>query len=321
MVKVERVVIMKETRHKLKNIGLFKIIIIFVVVIFISLIIFKPSFARYIYNGLKNYYYESQSFFFNCDKLSTEGAVFQLDNWDGVNSFDVTFNMDSFKNNLISSNSDISYDITYSCSSKADCTISKENGLIPSSTHTDYFVITVTPNMTLVEGDSITLDVSVTSTSPYIKTLTGKVRLNVGIPGITYEISDKVNRPYLDFKITNTLDYYQVVTAFGTYNVGDFIEQNVYNSLSNDDKAKCTSALIKLEFNPNIILVDMTSEFYDNAYSYTTQMINNKEYINSVVFGMNPVSSMNIRFYKVEASNNYTYPYTNPTSIIDFNVL
>ena len=312
---------MKEIRHKLKNIGLFKIIIIFVIVIFISLIIFKPSFARYIYNGLKNYYYESQSFFFNCDKLSTEGAVFQLDNWDGVNSFDVTFNMDSFKNNLISSNSDISYDITYSCSSKADCTISKENGLIPSSTHTDYFVITVTPNMTLVEGDSITLDVSVTSTSPYIKTLTGKVRLNVGIPGITYEISDKVNRPYLDFKITNTLDYYQVVTAFGTYNVGDFIEQNVYNSLSNDDKAKCTSALIKLEFNPNIILVDMTSEFYDNAYSYTTQMINNKEYINSVVFGMNPVSSMNIRFYKVEASNNYTYPYTNPTSIIDFNVL
>ena len=321
MVKVERVVIMKEIRHKLKNIGLFKIIIIFAVVIFISLIIFKPSFARYIYNGLKNYYYESQSFFFNCDKLSTEGAVFQLDNWDGVNSFDVTFNMDSFKNNLISSNSDISYDITYSCSSKADCTISKENGLIPSSTHTDYFVITVTPNMTLIEGDSITLDVSVTSTSPYIKTLTGKVRLNVGIPGITYEISDKVNRPYLDFKITNTLDYYQVVTAFGTYNVGDFIEQNVYNSLSNDDKAKCTSALIKLEFNPNIILVDMTSEFYDNAYSYTTQMINNKEYINSVVFGMNPVSSMNIRFYKVEASNNYTYPYTNPTSIIDFNVL
>lgn len=312
---------MKKALIKIKKIGAFKVILVFVIVILFLTVIFRPSVARYIYNGLKNYYYESQNFYFNCDKLSTEGAIFQLDNWDGVNSFDVTFNMDSFKNNLISSTSDIAYDITYKCSSKANCAITKESGLIPTSTHTDYFVITVTPNTTLIEGDYILLEVGVVSTEPYTKELTGTVRLNVGIPGIAYEISDKANRPYLDFNITNTLDYYQVVTAFNGYSVGDTIEQNVYNSLSNENKAKCTSALIRLDFNPNIILVDITSDFYENAYSYTTQLIDNKQYINSIVFGMEPVSSLSIRFYKVEASNNYTYPYVNPSSIITFTAL
>lgn len=312
---------MKKMLAKIKKIGIFKVILALIILTFFSMLIFRPSIARYIYNGIKNYYYESQSFFFNCDKLSTDGAVFQLDNWDGVTSFDVTFNMDSFKNNLISSSSDISYDISYECSSKANCTITKESGLIPTTTHTDYFVITVTPNTTLVAGDSIVLNVSAVSIEPYEKELTGTVTLNVGIPGIKYEISDKANRPYLDFNITNTLDYYQVVTAFDAYSVGDTIEESVYDSLSDENKNKCTSALIKLEFNPNIILVDITSEFYENAYSYTTQVINNKQYINSIVFGMGPVSSMNIRFYKVEASNDYTYPYVNQNSIITFTAL
>ena len=67
------------------------------------LFLFKPSLARYIYNGIKNYYYETQRFYFNCDKLDENNAIFQLDNWDGVNSFDVTYNMNSFKNNFIAS--------------------------------------------------------------------------------------------------------------------------------------------------------------------------------------------------------------------------
>ena len=312
---------MKKLSKKIKNFGIFKFIFILIIIIILSLFIFKPSFARYVYNGLKNYYYESQSFYFNSDKLSVDGAVFQLDNWDGVNSFDVTFNMDSMKNNLIASNSNIAYDIEYQCSSKATCSISKESGLIPTTTHKDYFVITITPNQNLVEGDSITLNVSAKASDPYVKELTGIVTLNVGVPGITYEITDKSNRPYLDFKITNTLDYYQVVIPFGTYQEGDTIEQSVYNSLSNENKEKCTSALIQLDFNPNIILVDITSEFYENAYSYTTQTINNKQYVNRVVVGMDIVSSMSIRFYKVEASNDYTYPYVNPNSIITFTVL
>lgn len=308
----------KQTKNKIK---VTKVSFVVLLVLLGCLLFFGTSLSRFIYNGVKNYYFESQNFYFNCDKLAENEAIFQLDNWDGVTSFEITFNMNSFKNNLVSAKSNIEYDIEYECSSKATCTISKESGLIPTTTHEDYFTITVVPNQTLVEGDSIVVNTSVTSTSPYVKTLTGKVTLNVGIPGISYEISDKVNQPYLNFSITNTFDYYQVVTAFDSYAVGDTIESSVYSSLSSENKEKCTSIIIRLDFDPRVILIDMTSEFYDNAYEYTTTMIDGKEYINSVKFGMDAVSSMNIRFYKVEASNNYTYPYVNPTSVIGFNVL
>lgn len=312
---------MKKILNRIKKGNRFKIFlgIFFIVVGLIFLL--KPSFARYIYNGIKNYYYESKSFYFNSDKLSLDTAVFQLDNWDGVNTFPITFNMDSYKNNLVASDIDIEYDITFNCTANASCVASKNSGLIPKETNKDFFTINITPVTALNEGDSITLTVKATSRSPYVKELTGEVRLNVGVPGITYEISDKVNRPYLDFKITNTLDFYKVVTPFGTYEAGHVISQSVYNALPASDKAKCTSALIKLEFDPDVILVDVTSEFYENAYDYTTQTINGKQYINSITFGMDAISSMNIRFYKADTSRNYTYPYVNPSSVITFNVL
>ena len=67
--------------------------------------------------------------------------------------------------------------------------------------------------------------------------------------------------------------------------------------------------------------MDITSDFYDNAYSNTTQLIDGKEYVNGITFGIDPINSIIIRFYKVEASNNYTYPFVNPTSVINFEAL
>ena len=314
------------TKKPRKKINRFKVILISIILVILTLFLLKPSLARYIYNGIKNYYYETQNFYFNCNKLSEEGSVLQVDNWDGVTPFPIDYVLNSFKNNSVAASGAISYNITnhrcvFANNLDVTCTITKENGLIPTNTHTDDFSITVTPNTALPQGASVTVEVEVESTAPYEKTLTGTVTLNVGVPGISYSIADKVNQPYLDFKITNTLNYFKVAIPFGNYTQGTTITEAVYNSLSDSDKAKCTSALIRLTFNPNIILVDVTSDFYDNAYSYTTQTINNKQYINRVVFGMDPVSSMSIRFYKVEASNNYTYPYVNPTSIINFTVL
>lgn len=317
----------KNPKRKLSR---FKIIIIVIALVTVSLLILKPSFARYVYYGIKNYYYESQHFYFNCNKLEEEEAILQVDNWDGVNSFDIDYDLNSYKNNYIFAPTAISYNITkHRCigsntrvQNSISCTITKENGLIPTNTHKDSFKITVLPTAALQQGDKVTVEVEVQSTSPYEKTLKGKVHLNVGVPGISYEISDKVNSPYLDFKITNTTNYYQAVTAFGDYGVGDPVPEDVYNSLSPENKAKCTSAKIQLSFDPSVILVDVTSDFYDNAYSYTTQTINGKAYIDSIIFGMDAASSISIRFYKVNAANNYTYPSdNNNTSIITFNVL
>ncbi len=345
----------KNQIKKLPKIKLFFIVFGFIV---LSTFIIKPSYARYIYNGIKDYYYESQGFYFNCDKLSVNGAVFQLDNWDGVNTFPVNYTLNSIKNDLIAAPDDIEYEVeefkctsnyyvvtsafgSYSpgdripesnynglsdankqrCRPTANCTITKEDGTIGSNTHTDSFSVNITPIDTLVQGDYVMLSVKVKSTSPYEKELTGTVRLNVGVPGISYEIVDKGGQPYLDFKITNTLNYYRVAIPFGSYTQGAPIDEAVYNTLSAADKAKCTSALIRLTFNPNIILVDVTSDFYDNAYSYTTQMIDGKAFINGITFGVDRVSSISIRFYKKNNYNNYTNPFNNNSPIINFQVL
>ena len=313
------------TKKPRKKINRFKLTIIVTSLVVLALLLLRPSWARYVYNGIKNYYYESQSFYFNSNKLSESGTTLQLDNWDGVNSFDIDYEVNSIKNNSIASPHAISYDITrHRCVTAANvtCTITKTNGLIPTNTHKDVFKMTVTPNEALAQGSSVRVEVIVESTDPYEKTLSGVVILNVGVPGISYEISDKANRPYLDFKITNTTNYYQVVTAFGNYQPGAPIEEAVYNNLSPENQAKCTSAKIMLSFDPNVILVDVTSDFYENAYSNTTQIINGKPYVNSITFGMDAVSSISIRFYKVNAANNYTYPNDNHTpSIITFQAL
>ena len=152
--------------------------------------------------------------------------------------------------------------------------------------------------------------------SPYKKKLRGVFALVVGYYGLSYEIDDSRNSPYLITRITNTLDYYIVKTAFGDYTVGSQIDIPTYQSLSETDKQKCASAIITLRFNPNVILLDMTSENYQNAFNIETERINNYDYIKAFSFKIDAMSSNNIKFYKKNVSNNYSYPGQNANSII-----
>ena len=303
----------KKNKRKIKK----KHLIIFGIVLFLLTITF--SYGRFIYRGLRNYYLSTKSFYFNSDKMSEDESYYQLDNWSGVEPVVITFNMDSKKNNLVASPDNITYDIDFECSSNVTCAASKETGLIMNNTNTDNFTITMTPNVTLGEGDYITLDVSTSATSPYSKTLKGKFRINVGEIGLSYEIVDEVGSPYLDFNITNTLDYYKVLTAFGTHNANDKIEISEYLSLSEENKRKCASAVITLSFSPDILRLDMTNEAAIKAISTSsTNMSDGYDYISSVTFGIDALSSNSIRFYKLNTNNNYTYPFVTNTPIVTF---
>lgn len=305
--------------NKIKNMSKRgKIIIVFALILFLCLFINPISMARYVYNTIKNYYLETQSFYFNCDKLAEDTAIYQIDNWAGVDVFSVTYNMNSMKNNLVVSNSDISYNISYSCSSNIDCTVSKTSGFIPTTTNTDYFTLTFSPNVALREGDSVWMEVSASATEPYTKTISGKITFNVGIPGLAYEIIDESSQPYLNFEVTNTLDFYKVITAFDSYQVGDTMSVSNYQRLSDANKLKCASALIRLDFDPNVVLLDMTSQEYLDSVSHTITTIGGYDYINSVTFRLDAISSTMIRFYKVNAEENYTYPFGTSTPIITF---
>ena len=158
--------------------------------------------------------------------------------------------------------------------------------------------------------------VETTATEPYTKTLSGTFALVVGHYGLSYEIDDSINSPYLNIRITNTLDYYVVRQAFGNYTVGTQLDVDTYLDLSDTNKEKCASSIITLAFDPTEILLDMTSEEYQNALSVNTETINGYEYINSISFKIDAMSSNQIKFYKVDVSENYTYPNNNDSSII-----
>ncbi len=289
------------------------IILLVLALCFITLI---SAFGRYVLNGINNFFVRTKEFYFYSDKLKESLAIYQIDNWTGVDPYTITVNMNSMENNLKKATYDIGYDIAYECTSNATCQLSKTSGVISADTNSDYFNLIITPNTGLQTGDKVTVQITATSTAQYTKTLKARFTLVVGKESLSYEIVDSSSSQYLDLNITNTLSYYKVQTAFDSYNVGDKIDVDTFLNLSNENKEKCYSALITLEFDPKEILLDMTNTNYLNAINTTTTNIDGSNYINSMTFKVEPISSAVVRFYKVDVNKDYTYPIINSKSII-----
>lgn len=277
---------------------------------------FVIVFGRYVTNSVNDFFLRSKEFYFFSDKLSEKLDIFQIENWSGVDDYTITINMNSRKNNLEVSTYDIGYDISYTCSSNAICQISKTSGVISSDDNTDFFNVTITPNTQLKTGDKVIVNISATSKTDYVKTLKGRFTLVVGQEDLTYQITDKPNTPYAELSITNTLTYYVVQEAFGDYEKGYKIDIDTYLALTEEEKEKCYSSIVTVEFDPNEVLLDNASESYQNALNITTKTIEGKSYINSITLPIEAISSVDLRLYKVNTSLDYTYPNINNYSVV-----
>lgn len=287
-----------------------------VVVIFCCIFSFVVTFGKYISNNVYDFFLKSKEFYFNSDKLSEDTAVFEIDNWSGVDDYVITVNMNSIENNLKSASYDIGYDISYKCSSNAICQLSKTSGIINASSNSDSFNLTITPNTQLNDGDKVEVEIETKSTAKYKKTLKGKFTFVVGKENLTYQIVDSNQSPYMELAFTNTLTYYTVKEPFSNYSVGENIDSDTYLTLSDSDKAKCYSAIVSIEFDPKDILLDMTDEVYLKSSDRKNQNINGKNYISGFTIEIAPCSSTNIRFYKSNVSEDYSYPNKDNKSIV-----
>lgn len=291
---------------------------VFFLLIFFTVFLFLGStVGRYVFYQIRDFYFTSKNFYFNSDKLDERMARYQVDNWSGADSYIITFNMNSYKNNLEYATSDIPYTVDYSCSSNVTCTATKTSGTITSDRHTDSFTITITPAAQFSDGDSAWLEVEATSSSPYVKKISGRFVIKVGKVGLSYEIVDKPGSPYMDLNITNTLDFYTVKEAFGDYVVGRRLDIETYSSLTDAQKAKCTSAKTTIEFDTDDVLLDMTNENYLRAINSHTSNIRGFNYIDGFAFKVDALSSTVVRLYKNDTTQDYTYPFVNSESIID----
>ena len=285
--------------------------IIILALIVLCLLSFVIIFGRYVTNTINNFFVRSKEFYFYSDKLSEDNSVYQVDNWSGVDDYVITINMNSNNNNIKSATYDIGYNISYTCSDNAICQLSKTSGTILASTNSDFFNLTITPNTQLSTGDRVVVEVEVNSTAPYKKTLKGKFTLVVGKEKLSYQITDDEQSPYMILSMTNTLSYYTVKEAFGSYTVGQKIDIDTYLALTDEEKKKCYSAIVRIEFDPNEILFDVTNSAYADATNITTTTIGGKTYISGFTISIDAISSREIRFYKVDVSQDYTYPNNN----------
>lgn len=285
--------------------------IIILALIVLCLLSFVIIFGRYVTNTINNFFVRSKEFYFYSDKLSEDNSVYQVDNWSGVDDYVITINMNSNNNNIESATYDIGYNISYTCSDNAICQLSKTSGTILASTNSDFFNLTITPNTQLSTGDRVVVEVEVNSTAPYKKTLKGKFTLVVGKEKLSYQITDDEQSPYMILSMTNTLSYYTVKEAFGSYTIGQKIDIDTYLALTDEEKKKCYSAIVRIEFDPNEILFDVTNSAYADATNITTTTIGGKTYISGFTISIDAISSREIRFYKVDVSQDYTYPNNN----------
>lgn len=282
-----------------------RIAIIILTIILLLIIVSQTTLGRYIYNGVNNHILESQDFYFNSTILTTSGSNYSMSNWDGVNPYVLTIDLTSKKNETLYTTVDIKYDIFVDCPSSVICTLNKERGIITPNNKVDSYTITITPLANFYEGDSVIVNTSVTSNYPYTKTLSTTYVVSVENYGFAYNITDSAGSKYLILELTNSKPYYEVKTAFGSYNVGDHVSLQAYQNLSNIDKAKCISHTVTISFDPSVLLLDVTNNMYLNNTGYQTQTIRGYNYINRFSFNIEANANEKILFYKIESENNY----------------
>ncbi len=280
----------------------------YILIVFVSLVCLTltVSFGRYVYLKVLDLYFLTKNFYFESDKLKSPEATYSLNYWNGVDPYSIVINVNSFKNDILKSNSDIEYTARYACPDNVICSLSKTSGTISSNSNTDSFVFTMTPDAIFNDNDRVTMKVYAESSSPYVKTLSASFTLIVGKYGLGHEIEDSSGRPYLNLKVTNTLDSYVVKEAFGEYVAGNHISKSVYDSLGDSDKRKCASAIITVSFNPNVVKVDNTSSDFMKAYNIETQVIDTYDYVKKFTFDMDSSVSSVIKFYKTNKSVDYS---------------
>ena len=275
-------------------------------------LIISVTFGRYVYNVIHNYIIESKEFYFNSQVLKLNGKSYSINNWDGVNSYTFTIDVNNRKNSEVYTNSDITYDIIVQCANGVRCTASKNEGIIYKDDHTDSYTITVTPLQTFEAGDTITISTSVISKFPYKKQLSATYHLGVQKAQFSYSIDDAVGDKFCTLNLTNSIGYYDCN--------GNETTVQEYENLTPAQQAQCYSAIIVLTFDPTNVLLDMTSDTYHDRLNtdYQEQTIGSNQYVKKYSFKVDPNSNTKVIFYKTNINQNYTYTGVNgQTSIIN----
>ncbi len=299
-----------------------KLLLLFLILLLLFILFLQSSLARYIYSSIHNFILESQGFYFSSSILKKNGASYSISNWDGVNNYSLTIDVNSKKNDLIWTKSDIQYQINVICPDYVECSTDKSDGIIYQSKKVDSFIVNIHPKSTINDGQVIDVEVEAISSFPYQKKLSAKYKIGVQTKNFSYKIIDHSGDKFFTLELTNSISYYEVHTAFDSYSVGDHLSIEEYLSLSTDKRKYCFSAKVKLSIPSNLVFLDMTNKSYKNMIpgSLETISIDGNSYISSYSFYIDASSSEKVLFYKKDIDKDYSFSGIG-SSIIDVDVV
>ena len=79
-----------------------------------------------------------------------------------------------------------------------------------------------------------------------------------------------------------------------------------------------TGGNVSLQFDPNVVRIDLNDEAYFDRIQ-NSEKIDSNGFIEKFIFTMDKESSKNIKFYKMDITQDYTYPSGSTTSVITIN--
>ena len=99
-------------------------------ILLVLLLLFGLSYAKYVYDIVDSYILETKGFYFNSSVMSITGKNYNINNWDGVNAYNFTIDLNNRKNSFKKTDSDIEYEINVTCSNTVLCSLSKEADIL-----------------------------------------------------------------------------------------------------------------------------------------------------------------------------------------------
>lgn len=265
----------------MRNKKINKIKVSIVVIIVVLLLLHITGFGRFLYNNAKDRYLTSRNFYFTSNLLDTDNPSYHYHNWSGADTYKLDFELYSFQNELLRIDYDLEYTVTCTTTSnKITCAIASteggntDEGIIYKASNNEEVVsiyLTPTDDADFSLGETITVSVTAYTTEPYAKTISADFIFEITAQGADYQIEDKENQTYALVKLKNTLA----------------IDSNV-----------------TLRFNPSVVRLDMNDEVYLNNINY--KIDEESGYVKEITFLMPKESSKNIKFYKIDKTQDYT---------------
>jgi hypothetical protein len=154
-----------------------------------------------------------------------------------------------------------------------------------SNDNVDEFTMNITPkNSDFKEGEYVHIKTRADAISPYTETLYGNLYIYAGKDGITYQVEDTANSPYLNVILTN-----------------------------DSDKAE---AELEIQFDPNVIVLDNTANNFTEVETMQIGSRPSYEYINKIKVKVAQSDSEFIKFYKKDVTKDYSIPDENTLKVL-----